>query len=253
MAEIGMIRDVWLAKIQLCWWHLREAVRTRLKNAKLSTTPYNPGRAHREFAFIDVSFKPAGRADPKEFEGGEYDHDAGRSAAAEGRVADPNALFIRIPRPATCDDSSTKTSVPAKIPMASMPSEPEDPPSSASDPDEATTRRTFCPLECRDSIVNMMEHHFCAHPLLPGYSHPSREGIRVWAVKQMYNYCVQNDLPEVWAYLWENWYRTGRWELWARAEDDMIPRLKTTMMVESHWGRIKKDFLHHFHMPRLRV
>ncbi|KAJ6605575.1 hypothetical protein DFH09DRAFT_1067827 [Mycena vulgaris] len=43
----------------------------------------------------------------------------------------------------------------------------------------------------------------------------------------------------------------GRWELWARAEDGMIPRLKTTMMVESHWRRIKKDFLHHFHMPRL--
>ncbi|KAJ7456296.1 hypothetical protein B0H11DRAFT_2160964 [Mycena galericulata] len=109
MAEIGMIRDVWLAKIQLCWWHLREAVHTRLKNAKLSTTPYNLGRAHREFAFIDVSFKPAGCADPKELEGGEYNHDAGRSAAAEGRVADLNTLFIRIP-PATCDDSNKNLS-----------------------------------------------------------------------------------------------------------------------------------------------
>jgi hypothetical protein len=65
MAEIGMIRDVWLAKIQLCWWHLREAVRTRLKSGKLSTTPYNPTRAHAEFPFISIDFKPCGRADSK--------------------------------------------------------------------------------------------------------------------------------------------------------------------------------------------
>src|ERR1700733_10471319 len=41
MAEIGMLREVWEAKLQLCWWHLREAVKERLKKVKLSTTPYN--------------------------------------------------------------------------------------------------------------------------------------------------------------------------------------------------------------------
>ncbi|KAJ6580083.1 hypothetical protein DFH09DRAFT_1246058 [Mycena vulgaris] len=61
----------------------------------------------------------------------------------------------------------------------------------------------------------------------------------------------KNELPEAWAYLWENWYRPGRWQLWAHAEHAEIPRLKTTMMVESHWRRIKRDFLHHFHKPRL--
>ncbi|KAJ6449111.1 hypothetical protein C8R45DRAFT_849909, partial [Mycena sanguinolenta] len=71
----------------------------------------------------------------------------------------------------------------------------------------------------------------------------------IW--KQMYTYCFKNDLPEAWAYLWENWYRRGRWELWAWSEHPEIPRLKTTMMVESHWHRIKRDFLHHFHKPRL--
>jgi hypothetical protein len=79
----------------------------------------------------------------------------------------------------------------------------------------------------------MMERHLCAHPLIPGYSAPSREGIKEWAVKQMYEFCVKHDLREVWAYLWENWYRRGRWELWARCADDNIPRLKTTMMVEA--------------------
>jgi hypothetical protein len=80
----------------------------------------------------------------------------------------------------------------------------------------------------------MMERHLCAHPLIPGYSHPSPEGIRSWAVKQIYTFCEENDLPEVFAYLWMNWYRIGRWELWARSAcKDMIPILKMTMMVES--------------------
>ncbi|KAJ6470299.1 hypothetical protein DFH09DRAFT_954863 [Mycena vulgaris] len=119
------------------------------------------------------------------------------------------------------------------------------------DLEDSTDRRSFCPTELRQPIIDLMEQHLNAHPLIPGYAHPSSVGIRWWAVKQMYDFCYQNNLPEVWAYLWENWYRRGRWELWARAEHPEIPRLKTTMMVESHWRRIKKDFLHHFHKPRL--
>ena len=79
----------------------------------------------------------------------------------------------------------------------------------------------------------MVERHLCAHPLIPGYSHPSPEGIREWAVKQMYTYCVVHNLPELWAYVYGNWYRKGRWELWARSMHPEIPILKTTMMVES--------------------
>ena len=42
MAEIVSCRKTWSqAKIQLCWWHLHKAVRTRLQLAKLSITPYN--------------------------------------------------------------------------------------------------------------------------------------------------------------------------------------------------------------------
>ena len=78
-----------------------------------------------------------------------------------------------------------------------------------------------------------MERHLCSHPLIPGYSALSRKGIREWAVKQMYDFCVKYDLREVWAYLWENWYCCGRWELCAWCADDKIPRLKTTMMVEA--------------------
>ncbi|KAJ7931949.1 hypothetical protein B0H13DRAFT_1545554, partial [Mycena leptocephala] len=73
MAEIGMLKGVWSAKISLCWWHLRRAVRTRLANKKLSTTPYNPDRAHAEFSFIAVAFVPLGQADGGEYEGDDPD------------------------------------------------------------------------------------------------------------------------------------------------------------------------------------
>ena len=35
----------------------------------------------------------------------------------------------------------------------------------------------------------MLEKHYCAHPLIPGYGPPSTEGIRKWAVQWMYSYC----------------------------------------------------------------
>ncbi|KIJ94363.1 hypothetical protein K443DRAFT_75663, partial [Laccaria amethystina LaAM-08-1] len=112
------------------------------------------------------------------------------------------------------------------------------------------TRRTFCPPLYRVPIVDMMERHYCAHPIILGYAAPNPAAIRLWAVHQIYNFCVTNELPEVWAYLWENWYRKGRWELWAWLTYSQIPVLKTTMILESHWRQIKHDFIHHFRMPR---
>ena len=78
-----------------------------------------------------------------------------------------------------------------------------------------------------------MEQHLCAHPLIPGYAHSSPTGICEWVVKQMYNFCVMNDLYELWAYLWGNWYQSGCWELWACSAYPEIPVLKTTMILES--------------------
>jgi hypothetical protein len=98
---------------------------------------------------------------------------------------------------------------------------------------ECEVIRTFCPSELRETIVDMMERHYCAHPLIPGYSHPSARGIREWAVKQIYDFCIEHDLREAWAYLWENWYRMDRWKLWARSVHEDVPRLKTTMILES--------------------
>ncbi|KAJ7101717.1 hypothetical protein C8R44DRAFT_887916 [Mycena epipterygia] len=356
MAEIGMLREVWNAKISLCWWHLRRAVRTRLASRKLSTTPYDPGRAHAEFSFINIAFVPASQADGEEYEGGLPDTispvvpapqqpctltmanglritiparqplasvplnaatppvvsgeseptardlrtlasaladngAAGAPAARAKHVAPSTATAGKkenipldamggvqtrtgrtIRPPVRTGDAADATSLAhamnARVTGVTAPkvakarkattnvneANVDEAASSRSEDEEEEgkqrTRRTFCPARYREPIINMMEKHYCAHPLLPGYAVPTREGIRYWAVLQMYKFCVEHGLPEVWAYLWENWYRKSRWELWARSVHPEIPILKTTMILESHWRRIKHDFLHHFHMPR---
>ena len=142
-----------------------------------------------------------------------------RDASAVGTfsAADTDKkLTIRIPAPSTIHHHSGTEN------------------ESDGDNETANGRRTFCPVEHRDALVQMMEQHLCAHPLIPGYSAPTPEGIKAWAVKQTYEFCTVRELPNLWAYLWENWYRRGRWELWARSGNPReIPRLKTTMLVEA--------------------
>jgi hypothetical protein len=260
MALIGMSQAVWLIiKVALCYWHNRKAVGERLAKTKLSTSPYSSKRVHAEFNFIDVNWRPPGRPDKNEHEGGIHDDVMNKNAPVQDN---PNAVHIRIRLPTSTpsqpvpppQDSSSKLPVrpvlgdivnlPTDAAAAPVPGKPmirllpprlpntqSEPPSP--EPEEVDARRTFCPLENRQPIIDMMENHYCAHPLIPGYSHPSAAGIRYWAVKQMYEYCVDHDLREAWAYLWENWYRSGRWEIWARSAHDMIPTLKTTMVMES--------------------
>ncbi|KAF7300749.1 SWIM-type domain-containing protein [Mycena kentingensis (nom. inval.)] len=109
----------------------------------------------------------------------------------------------------------------------------------------------FVPEDLQSEVLTMMQQHSFAHPLIPGDCAPSAEAIRYWAVDQLYKFCVKYNLRGPWAYLWENWYRLGRWELWTRAAHSTIPRLRTTMICESHWRLIKEDYLPHFHSPRV--
>ena len=256
MAEIGSCRKTWpQAKIQLCWWHLRKAVRTRLQLAKLSTTPYNVERARGEFRFISAGFQPSGKADAKECEGGvPGESNVLVDFESMPMTQGPNSLFIRLPnpsqsRPPLVDSINTMGGTSRNVPVVNHttprltitvpPPNTNGKPLSDSGDEQSNDdnnkhhRRSFCPLELRANIVDMMERHFCAHPLIPGYSAPSLDGIKEWAVKQMYEFCFKHELHEAWAYLWENWYRRGRWELWVRCTDPRIPRLKTTMMVEA--------------------
>lgn len=74
MAEIKMVKELWPStKIMLCWWHMSKAVKKRIKSRKLSTTPYNPKRAHEVCNFIDIDFVPFGKADKDEYEGGKLE------------------------------------------------------------------------------------------------------------------------------------------------------------------------------------
>ncbi|KIN93911.1 hypothetical protein M404DRAFT_17256 [Pisolithus tinctorius Marx 270] len=211
MAEISMLKSVWpSAKIQLCWWHLQRAVQEWLARAKLSTTPYHLLWANHEFSFISVDFQPLGTPDVADITT-KLGISSDKSITGTGRVI-----------------SNTKLTIKVKAPKQL----------------ESTPSQAFCPTDLHETVAVMIENHFCAHPFIPGYSHPSPAGICQWAVKQMYKF--------FWAYLWENWYCHGCWELWVQsAEPNEIPRLKTTMVMESHWHRIKVDFLHHFSKPHV--
>ncbi|CAI2188574.1 13551_t:CDS:2 [Funneliformis geosporum] len=74
-AQISAGQTVWPnAKIQLCHWHLRRAVETKLKETHLPKRDnYEPMAAHHEFPFIDIKFNPSNAAYkstnfcPKEF------------------------------------------------------------------------------------------------------------------------------------------------------------------------------------------
>ena len=63
--------------------------------------------------------------------------------------------------------------------------------------EEKNEQCTFCSQEHQDNIVHMMEHHYNSHPLIPGHCHPRKEGIKYWAVKQIFSYCVKHNLWEL--------------------------------------------------------
>ena len=250
-------------KLQLCWWHMKDCTSKRLKG-KLAMTPYNSERAHAEFLFIDKSFHPTGRADVNEHEGGIQDE----AGITERVLKDkPNGISVCIPIPISLHPSqkapdrmqhraplteelNTHIDTPSATPNISplvphiklLPPKKTDENKPAKLPINAESinnktddngKCTFCSAELHDSVITLVESHLCAHPLIPGYSAPTPAGIQEWAVKQMYQFCCKHELPEAWAYLWENWYRAGRWEIWACSCNPCIPVLRTTMMLES--------------------
>jgi SWIM zinc finger len=113
---------------------------------------------------------------------------------------------------------------------------------------------TFCPAVHRAAIKNKFVIHFHQHPEIPfdaQGTHLSASEIHEGAVFDMYEYCRQHDLSQVWAYMWNCWYNPTQWLLWARSAALGIPRLKTTMVSESQWKVIKHNDLTMFNRPRL--
>jgi hypothetical protein len=110
MAEIGMLRDVWDPKVQICWWHLKQAVQQRLTSSKLTTTPYNPQRARDKFRFIHESFQPIGQSDSTEHEGGLPDDQSASNPQPLSLFDNPNAIPLHLPKPHNFSQSAASTS-----------------------------------------------------------------------------------------------------------------------------------------------
>ncbi|KAI6046246.1 hypothetical protein EDC04DRAFT_3136464 [Pisolithus marmoratus] len=182
-----------------------------------------------QFTFIDVNFQPPGTPDPTKFEGGvlleadkvPYDDNIVPSLSIQ--IPSLSQITAVPPSKSVPIRDATSTNKPLMIKIKLPTGHPDD----KSVPAQS---QVFCPTHLHDVIVQMVEQHFCAHPLIPGYCYPSPAGICQWAVKQMYKFCEENDLPELWAYMWENWYWRGQWELWAcAAAPDEILQLKPDM------------------------
>ncbi|KAG8832114.1 hypothetical protein FRC17_002022 [Serendipita sp. 399] len=232
VAEIRAAQAVWPdAKHQLCQWHQQRAVKTRVMMRKLATTRYNARRANSAYQFIDPAWKPRVKSDPNDNEGDDVDGNGPYVASSASQVipstqpTGPNVLpKIRLMLPPRLDP------LPSQATIMGLDGDEEE---AAVDEEESKDERQFCPEPFRKPLLAMIHRHANAHPLIPGDHAPTAEGVREWAVRKAYNFCRDNELPELWAYLWENWYRSGRWELWARAPCSEIPRLRTTMICES--------------------
>ncbi|POG79087.1 hypothetical protein GLOIN_2v1808840 [Rhizophagus irregularis DAOM 181602=DAOM 197198] len=102
----------------------------------------------------------------------------------------------------------------------------------------------FCPKTLQVKILELFTKHFHLHPLIPIGSGEFLSSEDIWKLltEEMYNFCYENDLKYVWAYMWCNWYKFNLWVLWARAADpEKICIFKTTMLVESHWKHLVKS------------
>jgi len=112
----------------------------------------------------------------------------------------------------------------------------------------------FCPAEHRRQILHMFTKHFCQHPVFPDCKKDgkwSAAEIRNNAVWDMYRFCQQHGLCEVWGYMWANWYSPKMWRLWARSTSPYVSRIRTTMAVENFWRQLKHNWLHQHFRPRL--
>ncbi|KAF8222414.1 hypothetical protein L208DRAFT_1187880, partial [Tricholoma matsutake] len=111
------------------------------------------------------------------------------------------------------------------------------------------------PKEHQVTIIEKFWIHLHQHSQTPSNDEnktcPTSQEIYHRAAKDMYDFCFQRDLGQVWAYLWNHWYMPKQWKLWAHSADPAISKLKTTMIVESLWCNLKHQDLQEFNQPHL--
>lgn len=204
-AEIRAVQQVWpAAKVQLCYWHARRAMRSRLANsrhAQAAVTQYRPSEAATLVADIEICW-------------------------ASIPTSRPNGLH----RYAQCECVSRNFDI------------------------TASTYRESVTADDQVTMLDIFSKHYNAHTFIPGVdgAHHTPKAIHQLCVTEAYHWSRSHNYPKLWAYLWANWYKPDHWSLWARSVDAIgIPVLKTTMIVESHWRKVKHDYLHRFCRPRV--
>ncbi|KAG6848311.1 hypothetical protein H0H93_001313, partial [Arthromyces matolae] len=283
ISEINALRaEIPTAKHQLCYWHAIRYITERLAKNE-PPAAYDPRKANAIFDFIDPTWVLGVDTD-KWIEEGVREVDADTSPSRDSVVP----LKIVIPKLAkvskdnntttteSIDDATEEglTSVqlegikeignssrkapagtclpPLLIVKAGdvrIPIWPSPPKVQKND------RPEFCPEEHRSPIVELFRKHLHQHSTIPlneaKETYLTPEEIHYRAVKEIYTYCWEHNLPQAWAYMWNRWYTPKQWRLWARAACHDIPRLKTTMVVEGFWKQLKRRDLVNFNRPRL--
>ena len=186
--------------IQLCYWHVRRAIRTKLASTRQTKSEYKPSDAQALILDLEICWgsMPTNR---------------------------PNGDH----RYSWCTCPS-KTTIAPKGRIETLTSEEQ------------------------DTVLDIFSRHYNAHPLIPdqnGTYQYARYIHRVCAA-EMYHWCRARNYSRLWAYLWVNWYQPNQWALWTWSSNgEEIPVLKITMIIESHWRKIKHDYLHRFNRPRI--
>jgi len=203
-SEIEAIRQVWPnVTIQLCFWHARRAIRTKLTSSLQTKTQaeYKPLEAQILIPDLEICWGSIPTRRPN------GDHRYGRCSC-------PSRLVDIVPQ----------------------------------------GRMETSRGDEQDTVLDIFSRHYNSHPLIPDQNgtYRSAEQIHRACATEMYYWCKSRNYFRLWAYLWVNWYQPNQWPLWARSVNEKeIPVLKTTMIIESHWRKIKHDYLHRFNRPRI--
>lgn len=105
----------------------------------------------------------------------------------------------------------------------------------------------------------MFSRHYNRHESIPYLQPgvPDEQAPIYQTSRDIHATCVSEMLevargrPRFFQYMWQNWYRPGRWELWARSGSTRISMFRTTMKLEAHWRQLKRDFMVEFNRPRM--
>ncbi|KAK6966913.1 SWIM-type domain-containing protein [Favolaschia claudopus] len=254
-------------KHQVCFWHSIRIVRGRLSVLARRPAFYDVNEAFREFDWIDRDFLPIGQLDPEL-------QTPDRLQVAQSTIPTIKLRFQGQLAERSCPCSSQTTSVHR---LSGNPDSDanlerlEDVSEDLSAEDRIDGPKSWFEtwgdcfllraqptssalLFIVPQLLRIFIRHFCEHPLLRTAREIFRSAkqIRDAAVFEMYKFCEQRGLREVWAYMWTAWYCPSKYKLMARAsQPDFIGRWRTTMSVENFWRNLKHGTLHHLLHPRL--